>query len=82
MRETDENGDWITDRGFRHTEIISSVPGYTGTITVYESSAAAAPRVWIQAMDDHDDVVVHLEVEDARRFAENILRVCDLHYQL
>lgn len=75
----DDHGDWITNRGFRQTE---PIPGlYGGTVRVYESSLATQPALWV-AVDDTPEGTIHLTVEDARRLAENILRVCDLHYQL
>jgi hypothetical protein len=89
--ERDEHGDLISDRGFRHTSWIEGVPGYGGRVVVYESSGAAAPRVWIGVEEGVGTALpgeeptranVHLEVEDARQFAQNILRVCDQHYQL
>jgi len=89
MSERDEHGDLITDRGFRHTQWVAGVSGYGGRVVVYESSGAAAPRIWIGAEDSRDveteepvRVNVHLELADALTLAENIIRTCRLHYQL
>lgn len=79
--------DKITDRGFRHTPMI---PGtYGGGVRAYESSAASGPHVWVLAecyadannQTGHIEAMVHLPVEDARLFADDINRVCDRHYQ-
>lgn len=75
--------DIITNRGFRYVEPVKATPGYDGLVRVYESSAASRPCVWISA-DPSDMVVgttVHLTVEDALMFAEDIIRVCRNHYQ-
>lgn len=89
--ERDEHGDLVSDRGFRHTQWINGVPGYGGRVVVYESSGAAAPRVWLR-IDENDgtqqykadpqDAIIHLEVADALALAENIIRTCRMHYQL
>jgi len=81
MDDTTASEDTITDRGFRHTKAVDGT--YADTrVKVYESSAASEPCVWVSASDSGEDVAVHLTVESARTFAANIIRVCDLHYQV
>lgn len=80
MAEKDKNGDIITDRGFRHAEPTAGT--YNDSVRVYESSAAMGPHVWILATNaDGVDVAVHLAREAALAFADDIKRVCELHYQ-
>ena len=72
--------DTITDRGFRHAPPVAG--SYGGEARVYESSAASAPHVWVGVVDHQDgDAAVHLTLEAALEYAENIVRVCRLHYQ-
>ena len=89
--ERDEHGDLVSDRGFRQTQWIDGVEGYGGRVVVYESSGAAAPRVWLRIDEepgrytgggDPVDASIHLEVAAALVLAENIMRVCEKHYQL
>ena len=73
--------DTFTQRGFRHTLPVKGT--YGGKVKVYESSAASEPHVWVAAEDaDGHEVCVHLTIDDAVSYATNILRVCQMHYQL
>lgn len=77
----DQSGDTFTQRGFRHTLPVNGT--YGGKVKVYESSAASEPHVWVAAEDeDEREVCIHLTIDDAITYATNILRVCQMHYQL
>lgn len=81
------------ERGFVATDPIAS--SYGGTIRVQESSSAEHARVWIfcksptdlnqwaqygdEGVADWQDACAHLSLEDAERFANNILEVVRNH---
>ena len=78
--------DWISGRGLTYGPEREGTP-YGGHISVQESSMAEGPHVWIRAVaaeindSGGEDAAVHLTVEQARRFAEDIIRICRNHYQ-
>ena len=75
--------DTVTDRGFTHADPIPGVAGYGGQVRVYESSGAAAPRLWLMTIDgEGNEATIHLELDDARRLLDDINRLADNHYQL
>jgi hypothetical protein len=75
-------------RGFKR---LPDIPGeYGGSISVYESSAARGPHVWLQVTVPVDparpdgrtvEVPVHLAAENAHRLAEQLLLLVREHYQ-
>ncbi|MFF0822486.1 hypothetical protein ACFYUR_19155 [Micromonospora haikouensis] len=77
-----------TDRGFDRLPPIPSE--YGGHISVYESSAADGPHLWVNAtapanLNDPTGPTVeapmHLTADNARRLAEQLLALVDGHYQ-
>jgi hypothetical protein len=75
----------VTGRGFKH---LPPIPGaYGGEIRTYESSAASAPHIWIYIDQKFEhlppqDAVVHLALEDATRFRDQLTWLIDNHYQV
>lgn len=77
---------WVSGRGLRYMPPLTLRDGQA--LEVHESSAADRPHIWLGAKEPATtvserfvDVLVHLPVEDARKFAEQILWLCDNHYQ-
>ena len=73
----------MTNRGFMHMPEVESTYK-DSTVRVYESSAAMGPHVWIMAAEPgkDKDVAVHLTLEDAIKFAEQIQYLAKNHYQV
>ena len=78
--------DTLSNRGFTFAPEREGT--YGGYVRVSESSAASRPCVWVRAVEpeatggtDPGCAAVHLTVEQALRFAEDILRICNNHYQ-
>lgn len=69
-----------SDRGFAR---LPSVPGtHGGLVRTYESSAAMAPHLWLQAVDtDGREVVLHLTAENAWYLGEQLAYLVEHHYQ-
>lgn len=81
-----------TDRGFSH---LPSIAGFhagqpAGSVRVFESSAATGPHVWIGAEQPEDrnnpagptfEAVVHMPLDRAVQFAEQIMWLAGHHYQ-
>lgn len=77
-----------SDRGFNR---MTSIPSeYGGHVEVYESSAAKGPHIWLRAeapvnlnnpQGDKVDAPIHLTLENARKLAEQLIWLCDNHYQ-
>ncbi|HEY3559695.1 MAG TPA: hypothetical protein VGL05_19635 [Kribbella sp.] len=64
-----------TDRGFDH---YPTIPGaYGGEASVYESSAASGPHVWLNVTESP----LHLTAENATKLAEQLLALVANHYQ-
>jgi hypothetical protein len=73
-----------TSRGFDHLPLIPSTHG--GDVSVYESSAASGPHIWLRAGEDMPgkplvEATVHLTAEDAWRLAEQLQHLVRQHYQ-
>jgi len=77
-----------SDRGFVHLPEIHGTNGES--VWVYESSAASGPNIWLKVTSPADrnrpdgpvvDAVAHLSIDEARKVAEQIIMVCDNHYQ-
>lgn len=77
-----------SDRGFARLPKIPSE--YGGDVSVYESSAAMGPHVWLTAkapvdLNDRDGATVeapmHLTADNARRLGEQLIQIADGHYQ-
>jgi len=68
----------FSNRGFQGFEPIPSSPtGYSGSVRVYESSAASDPYIWLAV----DESRVHLTLADARRLRDQIDYLISNHYQ-
>lgn len=77
-----------SDRGFDSLPPIPSE--YGGEVSVYESSAAIGPHVWLRAKAPVDlnnpggewrEVPIHLTAENAWRLAEQLRYLVEHHYQ-
>jgi hypothetical protein len=77
-----------SDRGFNRLPAIPSE--YGGNVRVYESSAAMAPHIWLNAtapvnLNEPDgetcSVPIHLTLESASKLADQIRWLVDHHYQ-
>lgn len=93
MTDTTTNPDWhlekvYSDRGFARLPEIPSE--YGGHISVYESSAAMGPHVWLTArapanLNEPDGAKVeapmHLTADNARRLGEQLIQTATDHYQ-
>jgi len=75
-------------RGFAHLPTIRGTSGEH--VRAYESSAADSPHIWLSISspanrnkpdEDLIEAVAHLPVDEARKVAEQILQLCDNHYQ-
>ena len=69
-------------RGFRYYPAITGT--YEDAVRVYESSAASGPHVWIavEIFGSDERLAAHLSVEQAVKFAAQILNCVEGHYQL
>lgn len=77
---TDEMPHTVTARGFKHMEMVAG--DYGGGVKVYESSAAEAPFVWLQAVDgEGNEAIVHLSEGTAELLARQIEWLVAHHYQ-
>jgi hypothetical protein len=65
-----------SDRGF--TSLPPILDEYGGTATVYESSAASAPHIWLNVKGSGR---LHLTVESAQQLAEQLMYLVQNHYQ-
>lgn len=86
----------LSERGFASLPEMPST--YGGGIRVYESSAAMEPMLWIAARSPEDmndwaaqkegyegewhEAHVHMTLENAVKFAEQIMALAEDHYQL
>lgn len=76
-----------SNRGFAHMPPIPATYADqpAGEVRVYESSAAMAPHIWLDVKErfagSNSHTSVQLTVADARKLAEQIVYVCDHHYQ-
>lgn len=69
-----------TSRGFDHMPLIAGE--YGGFVSVYESSAALSPHIWLRAQSERgDEVTLHLTADNARKLAEQIAYLVRHHYQ-
>lgn len=83
----------ITDRGFKH---LKPIPGaYGGEVTVYESSAAMHPHIWLLVKEPNDlnawargdqseglhEAHSHLRIEDAEKLRDQLTWLIENHYQ-
>lgn len=79
-----------TDRGFAH---MPAIPGaYGGEATVYESSAASSPHIWLNVRMvvtssdrnafDVTDATLHLTTENATKLSEQLAYLVANHYQI
>lgn len=56
-----------SDRGFAQHQPIPCGTSYGGTVRVYESSSADAPRLWLHAQQESgQEATVHLSMDAAR----------------
>lgn len=64
-----------SERGF---DRYPAIPGaYGGEVSIYESSAASAPHVWLKVTESP----LHLTAENATKLAEQLLALVAGHYQ-
>ena len=68
-----------SERGFAQLPPIFGT--YGGDVRTYESSAAIAPHVWLQAIDSNGEATIHLTAEDAWRLADQLRYLVRNHYQ-
>lgn len=73
-----------SDRGFARLPEIPSE--YNGNVSVYESSSAEGPHVWLRAAEAmpgkaSEDVALHLTADNAARLGEQLLLLTRDHYQ-
>jgi hypothetical protein len=73
-----------SDRGFDHLPLVPSE--YGGHVSVYESSAASGPHLWLRVAEDapgrrQNETTVHLTAENAWRLAEQLQKLVREHYQ-
>lgn len=74
-----------SDRGFKHFDAVPST--YGGGVTVYESSAASSPHIWLRAEEnmkaqDSSESTVHLTLESATELRDQLSYLIENHYQL
>lgn len=78
----------MSDRGFGRLPEIPSE--YGGGIRVYESSSAEGPHLWLTATAPADlndrkgptvEAPLHMTLDNAVKFAEQILHLAANHYQ-
>jgi hypothetical protein len=78
----------VTSRGFFH--LPDTADTYGGNVSVYESSAAIGPHLWLtveERVDKSDpnsrlqDATVHLSIEQAEQLIEQIQYLIRNHYQ-
>jgi hypothetical protein len=77
-------------RGFKFMPPVEST--YGGEVYCSESSSAEEPKIWVRIEDgpiDFNDsggatkeCAAHLVLDDARRLGEQLLWLCDHHYQM
>lgn len=77
-----------SDRGFvRMPEITGTYPG---TVSIYESSGASQPQIWLKVEQPADlnvpegpwtKAIAHLSVEAATQLAQQLLFLVEYHYQ-
>lgn len=80
----------ITGRGFKHMPAVEADPGET--VRAYESSAAfRGPHVWLSITSPANrnepggvavQAFAHMHIDKARELAEQLLFLCDNHYQI
>ena len=71
----------VSDRGFRAFDPVASNIA-ADSVTVYESSMATEPSVWLRAVDDERLAIVSLSLDSAVRVARQLLWFGQNHYQL
>jgi hypothetical protein len=81
----------ITDRGFSHLPPVPCIWGMSnlnvGQVSVYESSAATSAALWLRAEnfgiagDAKSETTSHLQVADALRLADQLVRAVAGQYQ-
>jgi hypothetical protein len=78
----------VTARGFAHHAPVPSE--YGGEVTVYESSAASGPHLWLRVESPVDlnqpegemlEGVAHLTLENAELLRDQLTHLIDNHYQ-
>jgi len=78
----------VSDRGFQSHEPVPSE--YGGHVSVYESSAASGPHIWLSAecpenLNDPEgdtiEAVAHLTLENAKLLRDQLTQLIDNHYQ-
>jgi hypothetical protein len=71
-----------SSRGFTHGEPIEGIRGH-GRITVYESSLATQPAVWVSIAGATDgSATTQLSLEAAKTLRDDLDHLIKNHYQL
>jgi hypothetical protein len=70
----------VTDRGFRHYKPIET--GYGHQVSVYESSSAAEPAIWLNIGPGQTaGGTAHMNFDQARRLIATLTAAIEGHYQ-
>jgi hypothetical protein len=78
----------MTDRGFQHMPKVQAVHGGqpSGTVQVYESSAASGPYIWLEVIEQEGHEVkmalAHLPLDEAVKLRQQLSYLTTNHYQL
>jgi hypothetical protein len=77
--ETPPGGEHLaTETSERGFDRYPAIPGaYGGEVSIYESSAASGPHVWLKVTESP----LHLTAENATKLAEQLLALVAGHYQ-
>lgn len=70
----------VTDRGFKHMPEIAGTY-HQAVLSIYESSAAEGPHIWLYAHGNKGDCTVHLTLESAAHLWEQLEYLINNHYQ-
>lgn len=70
-----------SDRGFAQHQPIPGGTAYGGTVRVYESSSAAAPRIWMAVESLTGAATIHLSLDAARALATDLIDLVEHHHQ-
>lgn len=70
-----------SDRGFAQHQPIPGGTAYGGTVRVYESSSALAPRIWLAVEALTQSATIHLSLDAARALATDLIDLVEHHYQ-
>lgn len=72
------SGYTFPDGEFLNFDVVE--PNTSGQVSVYESSDAVFPSLWLRVVDGDKDVTVLVTVDNARRLGEQLIFLADNHY--